>query len=117
MLLRTAFISLCFVLLVGAAWSSHPQEAQVDCPTLSVSCPLGRDLPVVFTATVSNVGSSQTLKYYWAVSKGKIKSGQGTRTIEVDGSSTDSRGLTATVEVIGLPEGCGNKASCAWSEH
>jgi hypothetical protein len=116
MLLRTAFISLCFVFLVGAAWPS-PWETQVECPALSVSCPSARDVTVTFTATLSNVGSNQTIKYYWTVSKGKIKSGQGTRTIEVDASSTDSRGLTATVEVIGLPEGCGNKASCSLSPH
>jgi hypothetical protein len=117
MLLRSAFISLCFVFVVGIAWSPHRQEAQGECPTFSVSCPSERDLPVVFTATVLNRGANLKIKYYWTVSKGRITKGQGTSTIEVDGSSADSRGLTATVELMGLPKGCGNKASCSLSAH
>ncbi len=115
MLFSTAFISLSFLLLVGAGWSSHPQEAQVKCPAVWVSCPSQRTLPIVFTVTISNAESNHTIKYYWTVTRGKIQSGQGTQTIEVYASPDDSKGLTATVELIGLAEGCANKASCSLS--
>jgi len=58
--------------------------------------------------------------YVWTVSKGSIIEGQGTPTMKVVADWKDGTTLTATLEVIGLPESCPNTASestptiCLW---
>ena len=48
------------------------------------------------------------LQYRWSVSSGEIVSGQGTTAI---GVRQPNEALTATVEVVGVPEGCPNRVS------
>jgi hypothetical protein len=87
-----------------------------ECPAINVSCTdlaCGtKDIPCVFTAFVEEAKGGRELTYKWEVNKGKIVSGQGTTTIKVDVGGKATYGLTATVEVGGLDEGCPNKASC-----
>ncbi len=112
-LIRAIFISV--VLLMCATVSpSGPQKPKHKCPLVTVSCPTDKQL--IFTATV-NGEPNRAVQYCWSLTKGRIGSGQGSRTITVDESSTDGRGLTATVEAKGFPEGCMNKASCSLSSH
>jgi hypothetical protein len=85
---------------------------ELECPTIIVSC---RDdvspKVLTYTAHISGLESGQKVSYKWSVSRGKIKSGQGTSSITIE-RPEEMYGLTATVEVEGLPKGCGNAASC-----
>ena len=83
-----------------------------ECPTIIVSCPDDvSPKTLTYTAHISGLERDQKVSYKWSVSRGKIKSGQGTSSITV-GRPEEMYGLTATVEVGGLPNGCGNAASC-----
>jgi hypothetical protein len=84
--------------------------APADCPTISVACPADGDT-LQFTATVTPANPDLKLTYQWTVSRGEIKSGQGTPQITVD-AERNGKGLGATVEVSGLPAKCPNNASC-----
>jgi hypothetical protein len=91
---------------------------QIECPTVTVSCPDQGTIgtPVTFTANVSGGDSSVTPTFNWTVSAGTISSGQGTSSITVDttgvaGNST----ITATVEVGGYDRTCSTSNSCTVS--
>jgi hypothetical protein len=91
------------------------------CPIITVSCPV-TERPHTFTAVLVDAESKgtipgQNLEYHWTVSGGKIATGQGTFSITMDASSTDMRGITATVDVKGLAPECETKASCTTSSH
>ena len=91
------------------------------CPVISVACPTA-DRPFTFTAAVYDADSREKIsnryvEYCWTLSKGKILLGQGTDSITVDGSSTEMRSITATVDVRGFDTECKTKASCSISSH
>ena len=87
---------------------------QSDCPTISVTCPESDDSskPMKFKANVVGGKTHGEVSYNWSITKGTIKNGQGTSTIEVDLSGRDCDGLTATVEIGGLDVDCPKVASC-----
>jgi hypothetical protein len=86
------------------------------CPTLAVSCTelIRPGVPATFTLTVEDAPADAKLTYNWVISAGTISSGQGTSSITVDttGVAFAPGGVTATVDVAGLPEGCAGSASC-----
>jgi hypothetical protein len=86
-------------------------------PSVSVSCPAQGPSPIVFMAAVVGVDANTPIEYVWRLTAGRIVTGQGTKTIVVDASILESRGLTATVEILGFPSGFGNTASCSLSSH
>ena len=90
-------------------------QIQSDCPNVSVNCPdnIESTKPTKFTARVVGGKPRSELSYGWSVTKGTIKSGQGTSTIEVELNGQDFQGLTATVEVNGFDPNCPRVASCA----
>jgi hypothetical protein len=83
-----------------------------DCPTIEVNGPvgiIGRWEPFKFAVNVKGKVRGE-IKYRWVVSKGQIIEGQGTpeiTVVEPDGADS----LTASVELLGLPEGCARTAS------
>ena len=84
--------------------------APLDCPTITVACP--DDGPTIqFSAKVSPENPELKLTYQWTLSRGEIKSGQGTSKITVD-AERNGKSMGASVEVLGLPGNCANKASC-----
>src|SRR5258705_5842645 len=87
-------------------------HSTLECPTVTVSCPddISRTT-LVYRAHLTDLQVGQKVTYMWSVSRGKIKSGQGTSSITID-RPDDMNGFTATVEVQGLPDGCVNAASC-----
>jgi hypothetical protein len=116
-------VLLCALSLSFAVYSGRPstfsKPMTSKCPVVTVSCPTA-DQPFRFTAGVFDADSSEKisnvyLEYCWTLSKGKIAFGQGTDSITVDGSSTDIRAVTATVDVRGLDSDCKTKASCSTS--
>jgi hypothetical protein len=84
-----------------------------------LSCCLGRlpglgHCPTVTFATNIPISVPSTQRTFnWTVSAGKITNGQGTTLITVDITGAGGQSITATVEVGGIPDGCGNKASCS----
>ena len=106
-------VGLCCTYFV---FVSRAQSARRECPIVYVDCPdmaCGTDdRPCTFTATVKGIESDRELTYCWTVSKGKIKSGQGTPSLTVDVGGKVAYGVTAVVEVGGLGEGCTDNASC-----
>ena len=82
-------------------------------PSVSVSCPSTRESPIVFTATVVGVDANAPIEYVWRVMAGRIVSGQGSKSIVVEVSVGDARAVTGTMEVLGLPSGWPNTASCS----
>jgi len=101
--------------------STISKAIPAKCPVIAVSCPT-TDQPFMFTAAVYDADSREKIsnlyvEYCWVLSKGKILFGQGTDAITVDASSTDMRGITATVDVRGLDSECKTKASCSTSSH
>jgi hypothetical protein len=101
---------LSLVLVVTGADPAYSQ----DCPGVVVTCPdseLGPTLTV--SANVSGSSPAAKLSFNWTVSLGKIISGQGTASIIIDNTEIRRQSFTATVEVVGFPKECGNKASCS----
>ncbi len=92
-------------------------EAQIraqECPTVAVACPDEANIStkVWFMANVS-IWSAEKPAYRWSVSQGRIVSGQGTPSIEVDVSDVHVATVTATVEITNFPTPCSNRASCS----
>ena len=81
-----------------------------ECPKITVACPDGGET-IQFTAKVSPENPALKLTYKWSVTRGEIKSGQGTPEITVD-AERNGQGIGATVEVSGFPSKCANNASC-----
>jgi hypothetical protein len=109
-----SLFSISFEQKVSAPIPYHTTDAQQQCPTVVVECPSSFDYekPLTFTATVNALGGA-AISYDWAISAGKILTGQGTPTITVDVSGMGGQGITATVTVQGLAKECGRQASCS----
>src|SRR5689334_17754102 len=82
----TLIVAVVFLSLSGASFHTAAQQSQSKCPTTKMTCPdlvkVGEKL--TFTANVQGGDQNVTPTYNWAVSAGKISSGQGTSTITVD---------------------------------
>jgi hypothetical protein len=52
-----------------------------------------------FDATVGNVDLDDKLSYAWSLTKGRILSGQGTSSIEIDASDAREQPIMVTLEV------------------
>jgi len=52
-----------------------------------------------FNATVGNVDPSDKLRYIWSLTKGRILSGQGTSSIEIDASDAKKQPIVVTLDV------------------
>lgn len=101
-----------FLLFLLVVLNSHERAYSQDCPHAYVSCPdtiTGGS--IAFYANVSLYDPNQS--YKWTVSGGRIIRGQGTTSIIVDTAGLVGQSMTATIEVIGFPTECGNKASCS----
>jgi hypothetical protein len=81
-----------------------------ECPTISVGCPY-EDKEISFTVRVTGEDPKVKLGYQWTITRGELKSGQGTAKIIVQ-AERDGSGIGASVEVTGLPAECAKKASC-----
>jgi len=83
-----------------------------DCPTISIVGPAG--LTFVGNKMTFTVDKPEDFKgrYKWTVDYGNIENGQGSPSIEVRAPEVRHYiNVTATVELLGLPENCINKAS------
>ena len=86
-------------------------DAAKICPKLEITGPSGITRPVAaatYTIKAANKGTDLKPEFLWFISSGEIISGQNTPSITV---RFGNNGVTATVEIRGLPEGCPNMAS------
>ena len=84
-----------------------------ECPKIDMTYPdpFNEKAPLRFEARIEGADPDKKLKYSWFVSKGHIKSGQGTASIVVEAEGAERQGLTATVIICGLPYECENEIS------
>jgi hypothetical protein len=79
------------------------------CPVLKISGPgpTEADCNAILTYELSVEGCvDQQLSYDWAVTPGKLVSGQGTRKVTIDTTGIKEKAFTLTVIVGGLPGEC-----------
>lgn len=111
MKLHTMF-TLALILLSCMYQGSVAQDGGgLDCPVISVSGPDTSSMGRRETYKASIRGGERSVKptFKWTVSAGKITEGQGTSEVSVDAEGNNS--ITVTVEVVGYPASCQNKAS------
>ena len=100
----------------GATRPNCEECVSGQCPKISVYGPVGVTQPgekFVFTAQLDG-SLPMNLSYRWEVSNGKIADGQGTLKISADakwheGGTT----VTATLNVLGMPDACPRSASAS----
>jgi hypothetical protein len=111
------------VLLLFSFQSTLAQHVDPPCTALSLRLPsyvLASSSRLAFS--VDAAGARQLLGeegirrlvYQWSISEGNIVSGQGTRKVVVDLSTTSKRtvhSVTITVKVTGLPPECGQQVT------
>lgn len=78
------------------------------CPNITIYCPenVTLDQPVTFSASVTGAPAGIPTNYRWTVSAGRIISGQGTTSIQVDTAGLAGQSITATLEVPGYTARC-----------
>ncbi|MBD0325714.1 MAG: hypothetical protein ICV68_04750 [Pyrinomonadaceae bacterium] len=98
-------VGVLFILALPLSAAAQTSEA---CPQIRLVCMDATCCGPKFEFVV-HVGDGKMtgkLTYKWSVSASRISSGQGTRSIKVDGSKLAGQALTATVEIGGLAAGC-----------
>src|SRR5258708_4700425 len=105
------YILFLQLLLVISSAMVIGQTTAARCPEISVEVvpevPLLKGETMTFTAIVKAVQNVKFLKFHWLISSGKIIGGQGTNKIRVVSTQTGD-GITATVEIKGMPDDCIN---------
>lgn len=89
-------------------------SAATSCPTVSVTPPGAESAagaPATFSASVSGGDPGVTPTYRWAVTAGRIVSGQDSWAISVDTAGAAEQTIKATVEVGGYDRSCLTEAS------
>jgi hypothetical protein len=102
-------IILMSVLALAGGVFAQMDRAQ-GCPKLRIDGPrsiVKTGETATFTTSIDPAPDLE-LRYQWSISAGQIISGQGTPVINVKQPIV---GVTVTVEIMGLPKGCGNMVS------
>ena len=110
MKLRILF-SVALILLAYSYQNTLAQESRgPGCPIINVSqVEPSTGQTRIYKANVQNRDPLVTPKFNWTVWEGRITSGQGTSEVSVETEGNHS--FTVTVEVMGYPANCQNKAS------
>jgi len=100
------FPLLLFFVFFPAFAASAQINQTLSCPKIEVSGEVDfkPKAPMIFTASISKEAEKYEIKYKWAVANGEILEGQGTTRIKV--KFEPNTNVTATLEVIGLPDSC-----------
>lgn len=89
------------------------QEREIDCPVIGVNPPNAAVSPgenMRFSTSLDeSLIKNLNIKINWTVDVGTIISGQGTNEIVVATDGLNDATITASIEVLGLPEICVNK--------
>jgi hypothetical protein len=103
-------IAIAVTLSITATAQSNPAPA---CPTLTVTGPAGIPNPGDFISYIVQLTGNipANVGFKWSVSSGKVVEGQGTDQVKIDADWMSGVSITATVDVLGLPEGCPTTSS------
>ncbi len=107
-----------FVLLSNATFKplyfwQFTALAAGECTGLRIESPnydSGKDEPLVLKALIDGIEKDGKLEYIWTVSRGSIKTGQGTPSITLEVEHKRAS-LVVEVEIKGLPDGCPGKTT------
>lgn len=103
-----------FIFIIAFASFVSAQETVSPCPTIEVTGATEVVMPgeiIFFTAEIRGDLQNYPVKYKWTIDRGTITSGQGTKIIRVDTTGLEDTTISATFEIIGLPEKCSNSGS------
>jgi hypothetical protein len=80
--------------------------APTVCPSILISCPdhISINQPITFSANVAGGSPNVAQVFQWAVSAGKIVSGEGTNTITVDTTGLAGQSVRATLSMPGYQD-------------
>lgn len=109
--LSFTFFLVLISIFAFAGFSFGQDPVKPECPTIGITGPAGLTRPgdtANYSVQVDTNGKDFKLEYLWTISSGEIISGQNTPSITV---RFENMGVTATVEIKGLPEGCPNMES------
>jgi hypothetical protein len=115
---RHFLVSLVLVLCTGVGMGrpvdvrGAQDAATSECPKVNIDCGYSPNDTWTYSVIIEGYDNKKELTYKWSVSQGKIKSGQGTSTITIDRPDI-MKGITVTVFIGGLPEGCRSALSCS----
>jgi hypothetical protein len=108
--MKKLLLTIFFVLAVCSVSIAQNTEP-TNCPMISVTGPagiVGVGELATYTATVGSEADSYPVEFVWTTSAGRIKEGQGTRSIKV---IQPNACITVTVEIRGLSASCPSAAS------
>ena len=88
-------------------------NSEADCPSIQVKAPDSVSQGTKARIAATLVGGTGTPTYNWRVTSGSIASGQGTASITVDTSGLSGAGVTATLEIGGIPRQCATTTASA----
>src|SRR5262245_49560499 len=105
------FLPIACLLAFMSGTGFSQETSKPVCPTITVTITItGRSIPlpgdIVMVSAKLPENAPSNLSYSWLISKGEIISGQGTASIQFRMPKPYGDGVTATVTVKGLPEGC-----------
>jgi len=105
---------LSIITIFTLSGNAQEQQRTPQCQSIAVDCPGDcpePDKDIVFRALMTEQRGI-TVTFNWSVSRGRIVSGQGTKTLTVRPDSHCDI-VTTTVSVDGLPSECPRTASCS----
>ncbi len=115
--MKNLALALIFVLILCLAAFAQTNKTS-RCPTILVtnqSATILPNEPITFAALVSKKPENFSLKYNWSTSGGEIVEEQGTSIVKVLPKNF-ARGLSAAIEIKGLPKECPNVGHITMAE-
>ena len=90
-----------------------PPSGEEACPAIQLKAPDSVPQGSKARVTANLVGGAVRPTFTWSLTAGTIVSGQGTATIQVDTSNLGGTGITATIDLGGLPRECATTSASA----
>ena len=89
-----------------------PPSGEEACPAIQMKAPDSVPQGSKARVTANLVGGGRPT-YHWSLTAGSIVSGQGTATIQIDTTGLNGTGISATVDLGGLPRECATTSASA----
>jgi len=93
--------------------STTPVSDDDACPAIQMKAPDSVPQGTKARVTANLIGGAGRPTFHWSLTAGTIVSGQGTASIQVDTAGLGGSGLTATVDLGGLPKVCATTSATA----
>lgn len=93
--------------------NTPPVDPEEACPAIQIKAPDSVPQGSKARVTANLVGGAGRPTFRWSLTAGTIVSGQGTATIQIDTSGLGGTGISATVDLGGLPRECATTSASA----